>query len=209
MLYSEINAAVMGLTARPDLATETNIAIQAATLRCHQSDYFIRDIAESLLIFNTTDYNQTFNAQTALARFRALKYLRKYDPTATNTLTGLPTGAAGELFAIKDPTNIFDDYGLQEDNVAYLAGDTVNMSSQTGQFAQALVGWYQNPVISPLDDQHYVSWIARDSPFAIIYDAASIVFKTIGWDTESKKYDLLTAEQFAMLKIYATVAQGE
>lgn len=208
MLYSEIYAACTELTKRPDLSAETQRAIQAATLRAHQSDYFTRDIAETLLILATADYSQTFNVQTALTRFRNFKYIRKYDPTALNTNTGLATGEAGELFEILDPVDIFDSYSLQKENVAYLAGDIVNLRSMTGTFDQLLVGWYQNPSISPLNDVDYNSWIARDSPFAIIYDACSIVFKTIGWDTEQKKYDMLTAEQFAILKIYATTAIG-
>lgn len=208
MLYSEIYTACVTLTKRPDLSAEIQTAIQAATLRAHQSDYYTRDVAESLLVLATADYAQTFNAQTALARFRNLKYLRKYDPTALNTNTGLATGEAGEIFEILDPTNIFDSYHVQKDNVAYLAGDTVNMRSMTGTFSQLLCGWYQNPVISPLTDADYVSWIARDTPFAIIYDACSIVFKTIGWDTEQKKYDGLAAEQYAMLKMYAVGTDG-
>lgn len=208
MTYTEVYNAVVGLTARPDLVTETKLAIQAATLRAHNSDYYTRDMQEGMLVFPAYQYSQQIEVTQALGKFRNLKYVRKYDPSGVNPQTGLATGLAGELFQILDPEDVFDSYGLEKENIATLAGNYLSLKSSTGTFAYAIAGWYTNPTISPLTDADYRSWIAVDYPFAIIYEAAGVVFKTIGRDTENTVYSRMSAEQIAMIRMTAVTAHA-
>ena len=44
--YQELYDDVVTITKRPDLAAETALAIRAATLKLHQSDFYFKDLFE-------------------------------------------------------------------------------------------------------------------------------------------------------------------
>lgn len=208
MTYTEIYNAVVGLTGRADLITETQLAIQAATLRAHASDFYTRDMQEAMLVFPAYQYSQQIILPDSLGRFRALKYVRKYDPSGTDSVTGLATGAAGEGFEILDPEDIFDSYSIDKENICTVAGDYANLKSSTATFAYCICGWYANPQIQLLTDADFRSWICTSFPFAIIFEAAAIVFKTIGRDTENRTYREMSAEQVAMIRMSGITAHA-
>jgi hypothetical protein len=81
-----------------------------------------------------------------------------------------------------------------------------------------LAGWYGYPNVDTKNNGlNFDSWIARELPYAIIYDAASKIFQMIGQQETSRKYDApetpgsdggLVQQQIRMLRIGNTVAAG-
>ena len=192
MNFAELLAAVYILTVRPDLVGETTLAIQQATLQLHRQDYYSKDLFETGISFPTSDYTQSLNYRQLIPTWRALKYLRKYQtdqsysqwPIWDLPLTPLP--APGYEIKVIEIEKVLDDYKQERYDVAYLAGEVIQIKSST-QEQYYLLGCYVNPVITP--DVNYNSWIALDHPYAIVYKAASIVAGIIGNDALQKAFD--------------------
>lgn len=195
MTLTELTAEVYTLTARPDLVAETLTAIKAGTLKTHQSDYYYKDVYEVGVAFNTSDFVQNLDYRALLPRWRALKYLRKYD----NVL-----GVPGRELDIILPDNLFDNYKTTKQDICYVAGSFVQINSATAEQFY-LLGCYLNPDITTAT---YTSWVALDHPYAIVFDAAATVFKAIGKDDEASAYRGLMTEQLAMLKTSNILAVG-
>lgn len=195
MTLAELIAEVYSITGRPDRVAETLSAVKSATLKAHQSDYYYKDEFESGIAFNTSDYVQNLDYRALLPRWRAIKYLRKYDAVA---------GTPGKRLTLVTPETVFDDYALQKQDIFYVAGAYVQINSST-QEQYYLLGCYLNPDIT---ETGYNSWVALDHPYAIIMDAAATVFKAIGKDNEAAAYRNLVAEQITMLRQANIVANG-
>lgn len=187
MTLAELIQEVYTLTGRPDRVAETLSAVRSATLKCHQSDYYYKDILESGLAFDTASYVQNLDYRALLPRWRALKYLRKYDNSS---------GTPGRELDIIPPDLVIDSYKSQRTDICYVAGAYVQINSST-QEQYYILGCYLNPDIT---EAGYTSWIAQDHPYAIIFDAAATVFKSIGKDDESSAYRNLMGEQMTMLR---------
>lgn len=188
MTLAELINEVYIITNRPDRVNETASAVRSATLKAHQVDYFYKDIFETGVAFDAAAYVQQLDYRTILPQWRALKYLRKFDPT-TNT--------PGMLIKPVEPLNIFDDYSLQKQDVCYIAGSNLNINSSTQQ-QYYLLGAYMNPNVTTAG---FNSWAAIDHPWAIIYEAAALVFQAIGKDEEFTKYrQVILPEQIGILK---------
>lgn len=187
MTLNELIQEVYTLTGRPDRVNETASAVRAATLKAHQSDYFWKDILECQVSFTVSDYIQQMDYRSIFTLFRSAKYLRKYDPS-TNT--------AGKFLTYLEPEQVLDSYKVAKNDIFYLAGDFIQIKTAELQ-KDFLFGCYQNPDTTV---SGYKSWIAVDHPYAIIYDAAATVFKSIGKDDETANYRALCAEQMALLK---------
>jgi hypothetical protein len=205
MNFAEIKAEVISLTDHPESDAVIVSAVKAATLRLHHTDYYARDLQEAKVTLLSSDYVHQFNAKATFMRYRALNYLRKWDPTGQDSLTQLNTGAPGNFFKILDPAQILDGYGSQKDNIAYVAGDLLNIRSNT-QVQMLLAGWYAHPLVT--DTSKYTSWIADDVPYAIIFDACSIVFQTFAMQDQARKYDNLVAEQLQMVRMTGLTGKG-
>lgn len=222
MNYSDLVAAVYTLTNRPDLVNETATAIKAATLRAHHSDFYYKDIVEVAANFTNLTYLQQIPLGF-FSSFRALKYIRKYYPGATinnpppqdqnpNNFPPLfgsyyTPGANlpdGRFFEIITPEEVLNSYGVNKIDVAYLAGQTIQIRSGDA-FQYVLCGYYQHPNVTP---DGYSSWVANENPYAIIYAATAIVFKTIGYDEQNQMYSGLMAEEIAMLQMSNIQAVG-
>lgn len=183
---AEIIADVYSLTKRPDLVAETDVAVRAATLKAHHSDFFPKDLFETGIQWNPTDYIQELDYRNLIPRWRAFKYLRKAEVT----------GEGGKFFDLILPEQVLDSYNITRDDVCYLAGEVLKIRSSSLD-SYMLLGCYLNPVIT---ETGYSSWIALDCPYAIVYDAAATIFKTIGFDEQERTYRNLVAEQYAYLK---------
>jgi hypothetical protein len=192
---AELIADVYTLTNRPDLVNETKLAVKAATLKAHHSDFYPKDLFETGIAWSPVDYIQSLEYRTVIPRWRAFKFLRKYDSAA---------GQPGTFFQLLTPEQILDRYGIQKDNICYVAGEMLEIRSST-QDTNMLLGCYLHPDIS---DTGYSSWIALDHPYFIVYEAARTLFKSIGFDEQSAQMNQLVAEQFAGLKMNVT-AYGE
>lgn len=182
--FSELVADVIGITKRPDLEDDVKRAIRVATLKAHHSDFYPRDLHESGIEWAVPAYIQSLEYRTVLPRFRALKFLRKYDT------------AAGDFFTVLTPEQILDDYGIERTNICYLSGEMLEIKSSTID-EHMIVGYYRHPVTT---ENGYTSWIALDHPDAIMYEAASKIFKQIGFDEQAAGMKQEMAEQFAILR---------
>lgn len=196
MNLTELQQEVYNLTNRPDLVAETLTAVRSATLKLHQLDYFYKDIVETGVSFSSAEYLQQIEYRTLFPRWRALKYLRKSDSS------GYDDGVFFTVLSI--PEMVEDDYKINRNDVCYVAGSVIQVRSST-QFQYALLGYYQNPDITPAS---YDSWIALDHPYAIVFEAAALVFKMIGDTEQFAAYTRLALEEQAMLKITNIQAVG-
>lgn len=185
--FAEILADVYSLTARPDLVAETTLAVKAATLKAHQTDFYPKDILEQAISFETPDYVHSIEYRSIIPNWRALKYLRKYDAVS---------GAASDFVIMSTPELVLDQYGSQRTDIVYLAGAELQVKSST-QDQYFLLGCYVNPIVTP---DKYNSWVALDHPYAIVYGAAAIVLKAIGFDETASRMQQETMEQYASLR---------
>lgn len=186
---------VMTLTNRPDLVGETTMAVKAAALKAHQSDDYIKDFSEFSIAFSAPDYFQTLDYKSVIPLWRKPRYIRKYDATGS---------APGLFLKYIEPEKVVDEFGSNRQDIFYVAGANIQIRS-SDQFQYMLLGAYLNPDITSTG---FTSWIADDHPFAIIYEAAAIVFKTIGYDEQVPVYRQMVAEQLQLLKQHAITGMG-
>lgn len=195
MTLTELTQQVYTITNRSDRVAETFSAIQSATLKMHQSDYYWKDIFE--VGYNSgangAGYEHDIDYRGLIPNFRAMKYIRKWTPDTTGQN---PLGCPGRLLTLVEPANVFDDYHTQKCDIYYAAGAYVHVRSSTPD-QYYILGVYIQPNITQAG---YASWVALDHPFAIINEAAALVFKAIGKDEEAATYRSINAEQISMLK---------
>lgn len=195
MTYAELVLEVYALTNRPDLVAETASAIKAATLKAHQSDFYSKDIYETGVEFPTSDFRQSLDYISFISNFRALKYIRRVENE---------TDDIGKFFEILTAEETLDSYGVNKTDIAYVAGRVLEIRSSVS-FSKMLLGAYVLPIIR---EGAYLSWVAEQHPYAIIKEAARVIFKTIGYDEQSATYERLVAEEYALLNMSALADVG-
>jgi len=188
------------LTKRPDLLAETKLAVKSATLKVHTTDYMQKDLKDHSIQFNTEEYFQEFEPKLLIPTWRALKYIRK---VVLDSSSGNYIGA--NFLSIVTPESILDDYSVEKPDVAYGAGTVIKLKLSTKE-RRFLVGCYVYPT---LVDESYESWIAREFPYAIIYDAAATVFKGIGFDEQAAQFRSDAALWFTIVKNSNVLVTGE
>lgn len=198
MTLTELITEVYGITIRPDKDTLTKSMVKAAVLKLHQCDFFSKDLLETLIDFGVPGFFNTFQTANVSVLWRALKYLRRVDVTS-----GLPVGPP--LFIMSAPDVFMDEYQAEKLNVAYEAGLAINIRTKalTQKFA---LGCYLNPNVT---DAGFSSWIAVSHPYAIVFEAAAWVFKSIGKLEEEASMRILAGEQMALLKLSNLQTVGE
>ena len=179
---------VYTVTNRPDLVADTLLAVKKATLKAHHSDFYAKDLFETGIQWATPDYIQSLEYRTVVPRWRQLKFLRKYDDTGSTP---------GDFFTILTPDQTLDEYGISKENICYLAGDMIEIRSDT-QDQYMLLGCYLHPDITTTG---FSSWIALDHPYLIVYEAAASLFKTIGFDEQATAMRQEVAEQYSNLRL--------
>lgn len=195
MNLSDLISEVQIITSRPDLVNQTTSAVKAATLKCHHISFFEKDVVEQGIQFDTSEYLQTLDYRTIFPLWRNAKYFRKVDST---TLTPY------DEFTVIDTDEIFTRYATERTNVAYLAGSVYNFKS-LDSFQYMIVGYYKNPDITTTS---YSSWIAVDHPYAIVYEAARVVFRGIGLDGQAAEMEKLAREAMQQIIISDTTSIG-
>lgn len=190
---------VITLTKRPDLADATALAVRAATLKAHHSDFFYKDLFESGIQFTTAEILQSMPIYDLIPRFRSIKYIRKVDAT---TIPPTPM----QFLDYISPENALDSYKCQQFNVYYIAGTVIQIRCIAAE-DNFLFGCYLHPTAT--NDANYNSWIANEHPFAIIYEAVAIIFKTVGYDEQVATYRAMVADEYAILKMGNIVANAE
>ena len=177
------------LTNRPSLEGETALAVKAATLKAHTSDDYIYDFQENSIQFDAAGYFQSLDVKTVFPFWRKARYLRIYD----NTQYG---GGPGRILTYIEPEKVVDEFSANRTDIWYQAGSNLQIRTST-QAQYFLVGYYKNPDVT---NNGYSSWIADNYPMAIVYEAAAIIFKTIGYDEQVVTYRGMVAEQMQLLK---------
>lgn len=194
--FAELVADVKLITNRPDLDSETKHAVKIATLKAHHSDFYPKDLYETAIQWNPVSFFQSLEYRTLVPRWRAFKFLRKYDPTSDD--------GAGTFFNMLLPEQTTDGYGIARDNICYLAGESIEVRSST-EDEYMILGCYIHPDIT---EATYSSWIALDHPFAIEYEAASKIFKMTGYDEQAAAMQKEVVEQFTLLRNSNILGQG-
>lgn len=193
MTLAEIIGEVYLLTGRPDKVSETLSAVKSATLRAHHSDFYYKDLLEAGVQFPTAEYLQTWDYRSTVPNFRSAKYFRKY------------TGAvAGQKLEMILPEQALDKYGNERQDIWYAAGAFIQLKSSTAE-DMYLFGAYVNPDVT---QANYQSWIATDHPYAIVYEAAAVIFKTVGKDEEAAQYRVMVAERIRDIQVSNIVSEG-
>lgn len=195
MTFAELLTEVYSITGRPDLVDLSKSSVKAATLKAHQTDFYSKDIYEQAYIFGAADYTQAFDVINEIPNYRALKYMRLVDES---------TDEAAQFITVITPEEVLDEWNRERTNVAYVAGRVIQIKASV-EFSKILLGCYVLPVVV---EASYSSWVADIYPYAIIHEAARLVFATIAMDAEKNSQRELVAEQYAELKINAVTDVG-
>lgn len=193
-LFDNIKSGVLAITARPDLVTETEFHIRAATLKMHNSDFYPKDLFGVGLEFSSPSYIQSLEYKSLVPRWRQIKYLRKY---ANN----IP----GDFITILTPDMILDRWGVDKVDIAYIAGNMLEIRSSS-EDVNMLLGCYLHP---DLTYEGYNSWIAVEHPFSIIYEAAYQLFITTGLMESASAMRNELQQQVAMIRMSQLATVGE
>jgi hypothetical protein len=195
MNLAELQTEVILLTNRPDLTALTLSAVQQATLKCHQADFWYKDIYETGISFSSALYEQDFEVRSFIPLFRAIKYARVYDNADSTPM---------QFFTIIDPANVLDTYNVARTDVCYMGGAEIHFKCSI-EFQHMLFGCYINPTVTELG---YSSWIALDHPWAIIHEACRRIFNAIGQDKKAKSSEQEFGEQLQLIRINQIQVQG-
>lgn len=203
MNYQELVQAVYNETARPDLVGETQNAVLSSCLEMHTRGEYLKDIQTARVAFDFSSYVQNLDT-SALPRYRKMRYMRRSSPDYLTTgglspiqgdaqlgrswgwwnyNTGVP------LFTAIEADDILDIFGDNKQDVMYQAGDGLFIKSSCPfQYAQA--GWLAYPNLDITGDgSKFNSWIARELPWTIVYNAAAYLFATMGRNDTAAQYN--------------------
>lgn len=190
MNFGELYAEVVAITKRPDLQARTEGAIKAATQKMHMADFFYKDLVEVPVQFSEELFIQNFIPTEVLPQFRKVKYIRFWH--------GDIDGRVGKFLEPIQIENAVDGYGYHRENVFYMAGQMLQTRTCPA-VSRVLFGAYVNPIIAPTDK--FSSWIANEVPYAIIYEAARTVFRSISLQEQAQEYQRLTMEIVAEMRM--------
>lgn len=196
--FNAMLSEVYSITNRPDLVAETTMALKSATLKAHATDYYFKDLFETAIMYDTEDYLQTIPYRTLFPKYRALKYLRKWDGSVGGDDAGKP-------FEIVTPEEIFDSYNRQRNDIAYVAGQVIQVRSSTA-IKYSLMGVYLQPTVDT--PETYNSWVSDEWRYAIIFEAAATVFGLLQNSEAKNNYAQLALEQMALMKNSNILATG-
>lgn len=190
MNFSELVSEVLLIVKRPDLQTRIESAVRAATLKIHHTDFYYPDLVEVPVQFTTPANIQNFMPTDILPLFRKVKYIRMWQ--------GDVDGSPGKFLTSIQIENSIDGYGYIKENVFYMAGQLLQIRA-SDLVHRVLFGCYVHPTITPAAS--YKSWIADSYPYAIIYEAARTIFRSIGYQEQANEYAGLTAEVLREISI--------
>jgi hypothetical protein len=192
---AQLQADVMTLVKRPDLVNAIALHTKNAILKVHSSDYYLPDLYENSFTFAVSDTQYSLDTKLLLSRWRKAKYLNVLDPTS---------GEITKKLNRIDVLNSVDDYSYVKDYVFYEAGNYLQIRASGGEQVYGF-GCFLYPdttLVTP-------SWIVDQFPYAVQYEAARTLFKTIGYDEQSAAMERLVAEAIAEVKMVGLATIGE
>lgn len=183
--HSEIIADIISLTNRPDLVAETDLALRTATRSAHLSDCYARDCQTTTIQLPDMTYVTQLDRVSLFPRLRSFSRVQLVDSNYFPII--FPPEQQIKIIELED---IFDSYGRVRNNVAYLAGTTMNIrTSILG--SGFLITWFNVPA---LDSESFNSWIAEEYPELLIFWAASIVLGATGNESKAQTCMQLTQQ---------------
>lgn len=190
MTFAQLVAEVLLIVKRPDLQTRIEGAVRAATLKMHHSDFFYKDIVEVPVQFDLARVLQQFLPTEVVPNFRKVKYIRVWQGDAL--------GSYGPFLEPIQIENSVDIYKCSKSNVFYMAGQMLQIRA-VPEVYRVLFGAYKHPTVTPAES--YSSWIAEEYPYAIIYEAARTIFRSISFNEQASEYSQLAAEVLSEIKL--------
>lgn len=206
---------VYTITNRPDLLTETRVALRKAIFKFHQAETFTRDLLSTRIQFslytpvaaNTWRYQFDLSDAALFPRFRRLNTLHypvdliaQYPSTPQPLIDWSSLSPESRIVPVVSPDNLFDPrYANERYQYAYIAGMSLNVKLSWGMDYLDIFYWAY-PVVPTDTEATITSWICDQYPDAVIEEACSTVFKMIGKDDEAARYLQLFGENLAMLK---------
>jgi hypothetical protein len=173
MNFNEIFDEVKLITNRYDIDDKIRAAIRGITLYAHRTDYYWRDRIEAQLTFTQDDTLVAVNVVTSLPRFRAIDYVRYWQPA---------TGILGLMLDKVAPRDVLDDYNYEKLDRYYMAGDLLKLKfSMATRGVQ--IGYFASPAVFPYAS--YSSWIAHQFPDLIIQGAVAQIYNQTGKQEEA------------------------
>jgi hypothetical protein len=191
---AELTADVLTIVKRPDLIADITLHTKNAILKAHSSDYYKKDMFEGAFSFASPAVVYSLDHKALFPRFRAWKYINVIDPVTLDITTPLKP---------IEVESFLDAYNYRRDYSFYLAG-TFTQIRVSGQDQVFNGGVYLYPDVT----LQTASWIADEVPFAIVYEAARTLFKSIGFDEQSAAMDKLVGEAYAEVKMSGIVTVG-
>lgn len=174
MTYDEIFDEVKLLSKRGDVDDKIAICIRTVTQRAHRLDYFWRDRIEAQISWTTQATLVDLNVVTYLQRFRAVDYIRYWNPS---------DGILGNMLEYISPRDVMDQYNYEKLDRYYMAGDLLKLRFEYPTYG-VQVGYFFDPVVYPA--ANYASWIAQDMPDLIIQGALAMLFNMTGKQEEAR-----------------------
>lgn len=190
MNFQELYDEVILITKRPDLVDRTKQCLRSATIKAHHSDFYFKDLVEVPVQFSNLFFLQSFIPTEVVPNFRMAKYIRLWN--------GGNTGDAGRFLEPIQIENSLNLYGQNKTNVFYMAGQMLQIRG-AATLDKVLFGCYVNPIITP--EASFSSWIANEQPYALIYEAARQIFKSISFTEQANEYSSMVADEYAELKL--------
>lgn len=201
---------VYTLTNRPDLVSETRVALRKAIMKFHSADTFKRDLHTHRLQMSlyspiAADQFRWVIPLSDFTRFRRPKFLRYPMELAQPSHHAAPlfdTAAVSVWqrdFAEVTSDDLFNSYHSERLNYFFIAGSTLTIRAAS-QVDYLDFSYYQYPQIPTSPTVTINSWICDQYPDAVIEEAAGTVFKMIGKDDEHARYQTLFSENLGILR---------
>ena len=198
-LYDELLEDIIVLTNRPDLADETALALRTATRSAHLTDAYPRDCKTSVIQLPLQDFVTQLDLPTLLPRCRGLSRVQVLAADGSPLLF-----SPEHQLEVIELSDIYNDYGQLRSNVAYIAGDKLNVRTLTPGYGFN-IQWFQLPDTRRAS---YDSWIAQLYPDLLIYWAASVVLDTNGNEDKARKY-MQAVQQLHLPYLKSNYLMGE
>jgi hypothetical protein len=196
--FDSVLDAVMVLTKRIDLQSETELAVKTATLNAHLTAFYPRDLVTQEVNLVNCVFVHSLDILSLFPRCRGFERIRLLN------VSGYPMEYPQiEIIEIGD---IYEpEYRVLRNNVAFQAGSNLNVRSLQGANGY-LIDWYSTP---DTRRDYYNSWIADLYPDLIIYWAAALVqIATGNTDISRQHTDMVNMQLIPLAKANFLLGQA-
>jgi hypothetical protein len=183
---AEMREWVYGITARPDLITNTTNEILKATIKEHAAQNYTKDLVISEPIELTQVDSFRYTVDLSSLSVRKIGTVIEYVESMASSPAYLSyEGFAGQIkFMERALTDKFDNFHVERSNIFYRHNNTLDLVANRAVASVVLI-YYTKPNIAV---DTYSSWIADDYPYVIAEHAAINIFNMVGLYDEAKMY---------------------